>query len=183
MLRPRGNHLAAASSPAAGVRVLDLTRVIAGPVATRFLAALGAEVLRIDPPHRPDLPPGAVADSLLGKRSATLDLRSAKGFARLHRLLSRADVVVCGYRPGALRRYGLDADDLAERDPGLVVALLSAWGHHGPWAQRRGFDSVVQAPTGIAVGEAPTRRTTGADLAGPVPGRCPASSSTMAPAT
>jgi CoA transferase family III len=139
--------------PAAGVRVLDLTRVIAGPVCTRFLAALGAQVLRLDPPNHPDMLPGASADSLLGKRSAMLDFTSPQGVAMLHRLLDEADVVVCGYRPGALDRFGFTLDALAERHPGIVALFLNAWGHSGPWARRRGFDSVVQAPTGIALGE------------------------------
>jgi crotonobetainyl-CoA:carnitine CoA-transferase CaiB-like acyl-CoA transferase len=140
----------AAAQPAAGIRVLDLTRVIAGPVCTRYLAALGADVLRLDPPARPDMPSGTIADTLLGKRSALLDLASTGGAETLHRLLGEADVVVCGYRPGALERLGLAEDELAERHPGLVAVYLDAWGHSGPWAGRRGFDSIVQAPTGIA---------------------------------
>ncbi len=142
--------------PASGVRVLDLTRVIAGPVCTRFLGALGADVLRVDPPGYPDLPAGAVADTLLGKRSAILDLASPAGDATLGRLLAAADVVVIGYRPGSLDRFGLDPRQLAERHPGTVVVRLAAWGHSGPWASRRGFDSIVQAASGIARGEAAT---------------------------
>ena len=141
--------------PASGTRILDLTRVIAGPVCTRFLAALGAEVLRFDPPSHPDLAAGEVADPLLGKRSAMLDLTARGSGSILHRLLADADVVVCGYRPGALERFGLTPGGLAERHPGLVVLYLDAWGHTGPWSGRRGFDSVVQAPTGIAHGESP----------------------------
>lgn len=141
--------------PAAGLRVLDLTRVIAGPVATRLLGALGAEVLRVDPPGRPDMARGSLADSLLGKRSAVVDASTVEGIAVLRDLLDEADVLVCGYRPGALARFGLDPDALAESHPGLVITLLDAWGHSGPWAGRRGFDSVVQGPTGISVGESP----------------------------
>jgi hypothetical protein len=148
--------------PLAGVRVLDLTRVIAGPVCTRFLSALGAEVLRLDPPSRPDMRSGAVADSLLGKRSSFVDLRSPTGVARLHDLLVGADVVVCGYRPGALDRFGLGEGSLTERHPGAVAVYIDAWGHTGPWAHRRGFDSVVQAPTGIAIGESVTGDEPGA---------------------
>jgi crotonobetainyl-CoA:carnitine CoA-transferase CaiB-like acyl-CoA transferase len=139
--------------PASGVRVLDLTRVIAGPVCSRYLGALGAEVLRLDPPHRPDMPRDEVADTLLGKRSAMLELSSQAGATTLQQLLARADAVVCGYRPGALDRFGITEDALAMRHPGVVVVYLDAWGHHGPWQHRRGFDSVVQAPTGIAAGE------------------------------
>lgn len=145
---------AADAQPVAGVRVVDLTRVIAGPVCTRLLGALGADVLRLDPPSRPDVGrPGTVADSLLAKRSALVDASSPEGLASLHGLLDLADVVVCGYRPGALDRFDLDVQTLAERHPGLVVILLDAWGHSGPWAARRGFDSVVQAPTGVAHAE------------------------------
>jgi crotonobetainyl-CoA:carnitine CoA-transferase CaiB-like acyl-CoA transferase len=148
--------------PAAGIRVLDLTRVIAGPVCTRFLAALGAEVLRLDPPTRPDLVRGQPSDTLLGKRSALTDLESPAGAPILRRLLGRADVVVCGYRPGSLDRFGLTEEQLAERYPGLVVLYLSAWGFSGPWAGRRGFDSIVQAPTGIARIESADGRVPGA---------------------
>ncbi|WP_375485391.1 CoA transferase [uncultured Jatrophihabitans sp.] len=148
-----------ADLPAEGVRVLDLTRVIAGPVCTRLLGALGADVLRLDPPDRPDTPPGSPADTLLGKRSAALDLAAGPG--PLLALLDEADVLVCGYRPGALDRLGLADDDLARRHPGLVVVRLSAWGHTGPWRERRGFDSVVQAGVGIADAESAQDGVTG----------------------
>ena len=138
-----------ATLPAEALRVLDLTRVIAGPVCTRYLAALGASVLRIDPPQWPDLPPHLPADTLLGKRSATLDFETAPGRATLERLLDEADIVVLGYRPGSLDPFGLAPETLGQRFPGLVIVMLSAWSHHGPWSFRRGFDSVVQAATGI----------------------------------
>lgn len=146
------------------LRVLDLTRVIAGPVCTRLLAALGADVLRVDAARRRDMPPGAFADTLIGKRSCTLDLTAPAGADRLHALLDQADVLVHGYRPGALDRFGLSAEEIAERHPGTVVVIVDAWGHDGPWAARRGFDSVVQAATGLAAGESP---------AGPEPGALP----------
>jgi crotonobetainyl-CoA:carnitine CoA-transferase CaiB-like acyl-CoA transferase len=129
--------------------VLDLTRVIAGPVATRTLAAHGADVLRLDAPDRPEIPL-QYWDTLPGKRSALLDLADA---AIREELLAGADVVVSGYRPGALDHFGLAPDALAERHPGLVVVTLSAWGHRGPWRDRRGFDSLVQAACGIALDE------------------------------
>jgi hypothetical protein len=151
-----------APMPAAGVRVLDLTRVIAGPVCSRYLGALGADVLRLDPPHLPDLEPGAPADTLLGKRSAFLDLRDDAGAHRLEQLIAGADVVLLGYRPGALARFGLAPEDLADRHPGLVIAQLSAWGFTGPWAERRGFDSIVQAASGIATIDADADGTPGA---------------------
>jgi hypothetical protein len=140
----------AAPAPALrGVRVLDLTRVIAGPVATRTLAAWGADVLRIDSPRLPEMPAQAL-DTLPGKRSALLDLAVAGDRDRFTELLAAADVLVHGYRPGALDRYGLSGAELAEQHPHLTVVSVSAWGSHGPWAGRRGFDSLVQCPTGIA---------------------------------
>jgi len=120
--------------------VLDLTRVIAGPVAGRTLAALGADVLRIDPPDLPELP-AAHLDTGPGKRTALLDLADAE---RREALLAGADVLLTGYRPGSLGPFGL------EDQPHLVHVSLSAWGTSGPWAGRRGFDSLVQVATGIA---------------------------------
>ncbi|MFE0646064.1 CoA transferase [Streptomyces sp. NPDC058877] len=127
------------------LRVLDLTRVIAGPVATRSLALLGADVLRIDPPGRPELP-DQHADTDVGKRTAALDLDRPSDRRTFDELLDAADVLVTGYRPGALDRFDLER-------PGLVTARLSAWGDYGPWGNRRGFDSLVQVATGIAVTE------------------------------
>jgi crotonobetainyl-CoA:carnitine CoA-transferase CaiB-like acyl-CoA transferase len=134
--------------PASRLRVLDLTRVIAGPVATRMLGALGADVLRVDDPNRPELPLHAI-DGVIGKASTIVDARTRQGRQLLHRLVDEADVVVTGYRPGALRRFGLDPDQIADRHPGTVVATLSAWGTTGQWGRRRGFDSLVQIATGI----------------------------------
>lgn len=153
---------APAELPADGVRVLDLTRVIAGPVGTRMLGAMGADVLRLDPVGHDDVTPGAYSDTLLGKRSAPLDLAARHGERTLHELLDEADVLVLGYRGGALDRYGLTDAELAERHPGLVIVRLTAWGHTGPWAQRRGFDSVVQAGIGIALAESTATDTPGA---------------------
>jgi hypothetical protein len=151
--------------PAAGLRVLDLTRVIAGPVGTRTLAALGAEVLRLDPPDLPELPL-QVLDTGSGKRSALLDLRTPTGRAALEGLLAGADVLIQGYRPGALAAFGLDPDELRERHPALATVTLAAWGHTGPWRHRRGFDSLVQAATGIAELQR--------EAADPAPGALPA---------
>ena len=145
--------------PAAGLRVLDLTRVIAGPVATATLALLGAEVLRLDPPLLPELPEMHVVNGM-GKRSALLDVGRDREL--FHRLVASADVVVTGYRPGALDRYGAKPDDMARLKPGLVVASLSAWGAAGPWARRRGFDSIVQAASGVALVDSPDGTTPGA---------------------
>ncbi|MFI5836591.1 CoA transferase [Micromonospora sp. NPDC051300] len=140
--------------PASGVRVLDLTRVIAGPVGTRMLGALGADVLRVDDPRRPELALHAV-DGVIGKASATLDVGTEAGRRTLHRLLDRADVLVTGYRPGALRRLGLDPDQVADRHPGTSVVTLSAWGTTGTWGARHGFDSLVQVATGIGWATSP----------------------------
>ena len=134
------------TSPASGVRVLDLTRVIAGPVAGRTLAALGAEVLRVDPPRLPELPAQHL-DTGAGKRSAVLDLAEA---ARREQLLAGADVLLAGYRSDSLERFGISSEQLASRHPQLVQVWLSAWGRPGPWATRRGFDSLVQVASGVA---------------------------------
>lgn len=148
--------------PAAGLKVLDLTRVIAGPVATRVLAALGAQVLRVDAPLQAELPLMWL-DTTAGKRSAHLQLRNRPDRERLHRLLDDADVLVTGYRPGALDPFGLSRDVLAEKHPHLITVTLSAWGDSGPWRTRRGFDSLVQAASGIAAACSPDGgRTPGA---------------------
>ncbi len=147
--------------PLAGIRVLDLTRVIAGPVATRDLAFAGAQVLRVDDPRLPEIG-WQHLDTGQGKRSATLDLSTPDGLAALHGLIERADVVVTGYRPGSLDRYGLAPESLAERHPGVVVGRVSAWDTAGPWRGRRGFDSIVQAVIGIALAESRDGRTPGA---------------------
>ena len=152
-----GRRPKAAGRCAQGLRVLDLTRVIAGPVATRTLAAWGADVLRLDSPHLPEIEAQCL-DTLPGKRSALLDVSQRSGRARLEELLAVADVLVQGYRPGALARYGLAPEELDERHPHLSVVSLSAWGRDGPWAGRRGFDSLVQCSTGIAQAEGSTEK-------------------------
>ena len=128
--------------------MLDLTRVLAGPVATRFLAGLGAEVLRLDPPDWDE--PGVLPDVTLGKRCARLDLGADEGHAAFERLLSDADVLVHGYRPDALAKMGFGADVRQALCPGLVDVSLDAYGWSGPWKGRRGFDSLVQMSSGIA---------------------------------
>lgn len=134
--------------PLAGLRVLDLTRVLAGPVATRLLAGLGADVLRIDPPGWDE--PGVVPEMTIGKRTARLDAREPAGHDRLLGLLAGADVLVHGYRGDALEALGLGAAVREATRPGLVDVSLDAYGWSGPWARRRGFDSLVQMSTGIA---------------------------------
>lgn len=138
---------------AGGVRVLDLTRVVAGPVGTRTLAAHGADVLRVDSPRLPELDQQWI-DSNPGKRSTLLDFATDDGARTLRRLLTGADVVVVGYRPGSLARFGLSPDALASVHPGVVLVTLSAWGEGTSWATRRGFDSLVQSVSGIARVEA-----------------------------
>ncbi|MGW0042059.1 CoA transferase [Rhodococcus sp. NPDC003348] len=132
--------------PLAGLRVLDLTRVLAGPVAARALAFLGAQVLRVDSPHLHEID-WQHRDTGQGKRTTLLDLTLDEELFAMRALLETADVLVTGYRPGALDRFGL-----TER-PGLVHGSVSAWGTSGPWARRRGFDSIVQAASGIALVE------------------------------
>ncbi len=137
-----------AARPLQGVRVLDMTRVLAGPVATRFLAGFGAEVLRVDPPGWDE--PGLAPDVTLGKRCARLDLRQARDRTIWESLLAQADVLVHGYRPGALAGLGLDAARRRGLCPGLIDVSLDAYGWSGPWQGRRGFDSLVQMSCGIA---------------------------------
>ena len=136
------------TQPLRGLRVLDLTRVLAGPVAGRFLAAYGADVLRIDPPDWDE--PGVVPEVTLGKRCAGLDLRAKGDRESFDALVRDADLLVHGYRPGALERLGYDGDTLRALNPRLVDVSLNAYGWSGPWSQRRGFDSLLQMSTGIA---------------------------------
>lgn len=154
--RPRHLDEGSTSRPLAGVRVLDLTRVIAGPVATRTLAFAGADVLRIDPPTRPEFA-WQHLDTGHGKRTALLDIRAHP--QRFETLLDGADVIVLGYRPDGLRRLALSPAALVARHPHLTVAQLTAW--QGPHSAR-GFDSLVQAESGIAWLESDDGETPGA---------------------
>jgi len=140
-----------AETPLGGLRVLDLTRVIAGPVGTRTLAAHGAEVLTIT---GPGLPSYGIEDLGRGKRQAQLDLRREDGRAHLTELLRGADVFVQGYRPGTIAGRGFSPEFAASLRPGIVTASLSAYGTAGPWAGRRGFDSLLQTATGFNDAEA-----------------------------
>lgn len=138
-----------AARPLAGIRVLDLTRVLAGPAAGRTLAEHGADVLHLTAPHVP-YQTELLYDTGPGKRCAWLDLTAPEGPAALHDLVARADVFLQSYRPGTLAARGFGAEALARRRPGIVATSLSAYGHTGPWAMRRGFDSVVQNAMGLA---------------------------------
>ncbi|WP_372573570.1 CoA transferase [Ruegeria jejuensis] len=133
--------------PLTGLRVLDLTRVLAGPISTRTLAGFGADVLRVDPLDWQE--PGVVPDVTLGKRCSRLDLKSTEGLSRFETLIGRADVLVHGYRPGALDTI-LPPARRAALAPNLIEVCLDAYGWAGPWAARRGFDSLVQMSSGIA---------------------------------
>ncbi len=134
--------------PLRGLRVLDLTRVLAGPVATRFLAAFGADVLRIDPPDWDESI--VIPEVAPGKRCARLDLKTVSGRAKLQELLKDADVLVHGYRADALDAIGFGAGARRALRPGLIDVALNAYGWTGPWRNRRGFDSLVQMSAGIA---------------------------------
>jgi crotonobetainyl-CoA:carnitine CoA-transferase CaiB-like acyl-CoA transferase len=145
--------LPAGDRPLAGVRVLDLTRVIAGPVATRTLAAHGADVLRVSAAHLPEIDM-LLPDTALGKRSTLLDLREASDAAQFRALVAGADVIVQSYRPGALDSFGFSFDDARALQPNITYVSLSAYSHAGPWAGRRGYDTLVQTASGIALAEA-----------------------------
>ena len=144
--------LARQSRPLHGLRVLDLTRILAGPVGGRALAAYGADVLLVNAPHLPNI--DAIADTSRGKLSAHADLRSTGGRADFERVLREAHVFVQGYRPGGLAQLGYAPQQIAALRPGAVVVSLSAYGASGPWASRRGFDSLVQTATGYNDAEA-----------------------------
>jgi len=149
--------------PLSGVRVLDLSRVIAGPMAGRALAELGADVIRISAPDLPNLEP-LVIDTGFGKRAAFADLRTDEGRAALRGLIADADILIDGFRPGALAAKGFSADAMTGANPSLTIIDLSAFSDVGPWAGRRGYDSYVQAGIGLTApeirGEAPGRLST-----------------------
>ncbi|MCK6188721.1 CoA transferase [Pseudomonas sp. EYE_354] len=140
--------LGSVARPLAGIKVLDLTRVLAGPVASRFLAGLGADVLRIDAPTWNE--PGVVPEMTLGKRCARLDLKTPEGRQVFEGLLKDADILLHGYRADALEQLGYTASQLQALAPGLIDVSLNAYGWSGPWRNRRGFDSLVQMSSGIA---------------------------------
>jgi crotonobetainyl-CoA:carnitine CoA-transferase CaiB-like acyl-CoA transferase len=138
----------AGDRPLAGLRVLDLSRVIAGPVAGRTLAAHGADVLLISGADLPAIP-WLTIDTGRGKLSAFLDLKRDEGRKGLKELLADADIFSQGYRPRALADLGFSPEETARINPGIIYVSLSAYGHVGPWAERRGFDSLVQTTTGF----------------------------------
>jgi crotonobetainyl-CoA:carnitine CoA-transferase CaiB-like acyl-CoA transferase len=138
-----------AERPLSGIRVLDLTRVLAGPTAAKTLAEHGADVLKITGAHLPDSGETDI-DTGIGKLSAQLDLREAREVDVLRKLAGEADVFSQSYRPGTLAARGFSPEALAKLRPGIVYVSLSAWGPSGPWKDRRGFDSIVQCVSGMA---------------------------------
>ncbi|MCB4824067.1 CoA transferase [Roseicella aerolata] len=154
-----------AARPLQGLRVLDLTRVIAGPVCGRTLAAHGADVLHVSAAHLPSFD-DLLPDTGRGKRSAAIDLRAEAGRDTLQGLVAGADVFLQGYRPGAVAGHGFAPEALAALRPGIICTSLSAYGEVGPWGGRRGFDSLVQTASGFNHAEAVAA---GADPSGPAP--------------
>ncbi len=144
--------LAQRDRPLTGLRVLDQTRILAGPVGTRMLAAYGADVLLVNSPNLPNIE--AIAETSRGKLSAHADLRLPADRDAFDAVLREAHVCVQGYRPGGLQRLGYGPADMAAKRPGIVLVSLSAYGDAGPWAARRGFDSLVQTASGFNVAEA-----------------------------
>jgi crotonobetainyl-CoA:carnitine CoA-transferase CaiB-like acyl-CoA transferase len=140
--------LPAGDRPLSGLRVLDLTRVLAGPTCARTLAEHGADVLRVSSSRLPDDPSQAI-DTGHGKRGADIDLLTATGVDQLRGLIGGADVFSQAFRPGSLAARGFGPEAVAKLRPGIVYMSLSAFGHEGPWRDRRGFDSLVQAVSGI----------------------------------
>ncbi|EJC97965.1 CoA-transferase family III [Fomitiporia mediterranea MF3/22] len=150
---PKRETYSSASHPLDGIRVLDLTRVLAGPIAGRTLAAHGADVLLITSPNLPDLP-YLDCDTSRGKRTTQLELNNEVDRTKLKELAKEADVFLQAYRPGGLRDKGFGVAELVQEHPGLVCASLTAYGWDGPWKDRRGFDSLVQNATGFGYAEA-----------------------------
>lgn len=145
--------LPAGSRPLSGLRVLDLTRIIAGPVAGRTLAAHGADVMLISAPNLPFID-WLAKDTGRGKLSAYADITTPEGKSSLQRLITEADIFLQAYRPSALANHGLGPADVSMLRPGIIYVSLSAYGEAGPWAERRGFDSLVQTATGFNDSEA-----------------------------
>lgn len=141
--------LPACDMPLSGLRALDLTRVLAGPTSAKMLAEFGADVMKIS---RPGLPHGGLPDfdAEIGKLSAYIDMRKPNEIAALQQLITQSDVFIQAYRPGTLAGRGFSPEAVAALRPGIIYVTLSAWGHQGPWRDRRGFDTVVQGANGTA---------------------------------
>lgn len=159
--QPKGAGVASAPLPLVGMRVLDISQVMAGPFACMLLADLGADVVKVEPPEGGDQTRGAMGFKLKGsdslgflnmnrnKRSITLDLKSDAGRSVLYRMIPEVDVVVENYRPGVMKRLGVDYETLKALNPALVYVSISGFGQSGPWAERPGFDLMAQAMSGI----------------------------------
>ena len=147
--------------PLSGVKVLDISQVMAGPYACMLLADLGADVIKIEPPGSGDQTRGSMGFKMKGpdsmgflnmnrnKRSVTLNLKSEAGRELLLRMAKDADILIENYRPGAMKRLGLGYDDLKQVNPKLVYTSISGFGQTGPWADRPGFDLMAQAMSGV----------------------------------
>lgn len=144
--------LRSAARPLAGMKIVDMGHVLAGPIVSRCLAEQGAEVLHVSSPHLPD-PNHIVVDTGFGKRTAFADLRNADDRSALKRLISQADIFVHSWRTGSLDRFGFSVEELTALRPGLIHVALSCYGSGGPWATRAGYDPFGQVVSGLAVGE------------------------------
>lgn len=145
---PTGGATAGNEASLAGLRVLDCSRVLAGPVAGQMLAGFGANVLRVGADHLPSVHVGVISTGF-GKRNTSIDLRTDAGRTAMEALIAEADVWIDAYRPGALAAHGFTPERVAELRPGIVIVQLCAFDWTGPWAGRRGFDSIVQSTTGV----------------------------------
>ena len=160
MQAPAGSGPSAAGLPLVGVRVLDFSQVMAGPFSTMLLADLGADVIKIEPPSG-DQTRSAMGFKMKGpdsmgflnmnrnKRSITLDLKSEAGRETFYRLVETADILVENYRPGVVKKLGVDYETLKAINPRLIYASISGFGQTGPWADRPGFDLMAQAMSGV----------------------------------
>lgn len=146
------NTLQNAQLPLSDVRVLDLTRILAGPVCGRTLAAYGADVMLVNSPELPNI--DSIIETSRGKRSTHLNLQTTADNEKLHQLISGCHAFVQGYRPGSLAALGLTPEALAKKYPGIVYTSLSAYGRTGPWSSRRGYDSLLQSASGLNMAEA-----------------------------
>lgn len=136
------------AAPLTGLRVVDCSRVLAGPVAGQMLAGAGADVMRVGAEHLPSVPIGVMATGF-GKRNASADITTEVGRAALWKLLSEADIWIDAYRPGALAGHGFTPERVAAARPGIVIVQICGFDWTGPWAGRRGFDSIIQSTTGV----------------------------------
>jgi crotonobetainyl-CoA:carnitine CoA-transferase CaiB-like acyl-CoA transferase len=136
--------------PLSGIKVLDLTRILAGPIAARTLAEYGADVLMVTAEHLPQVPEH-VKDTSHGKRSCFLNLHHAEDLATIKKLICNADVFSQGYRPGIMDKLGLSPEQLAKERPGIIYLSISCYGAGGPFSNRGGWEQIGQSATGICL--------------------------------